>query len=153
MAALTLGSVGADRRIWLYDTFADFPHPGENDEWYGGDRPHTRPYVTAPSLDAVKANMAATGYEDVVYVEGRVEDTIPVRAPDQIALLRLDTDWYGSTKHELDHLYPRLSKGGVLIIDDYGHFQGARRAVDEYFRDEPVLLNRIDYTGRLVTKP
>jgi hypothetical protein len=68
--------------------------------------------------------------------------------------LRLDTDWYESTKHELVHQYPKLSVGGVLIIDDYGHWQGARQAVDEYFNDNrlPILLNRIDYTGRIAIK-
>jgi len=89
----------------------------------------------------------------VEFVVGKVEDTIPARAPESIALLRLDTDWYESTRHELQHLYPRLAEGGVLIIDDYGHWQGARRAVDEYFRDRPILLNRIDYTGRIAIKP
>jgi hypothetical protein len=71
--------------------------------------------------------------------------------PESIALLRLDTDWHASTRHELDHLFPLLVKGGVIIIDDYGHWQGARRAVDEYFAasDVKVLLSRIDYTGRI----
>ena len=73
---------------------------------------------------------------------GELEDTIPRRAPDQIALLRLDTDGIESTRHEIQHLYPRLSEGGVLIIDDYGHWQGARRAIDEYFAGRPILLNR-----------
>jgi hypothetical protein len=73
--------------------------------------------------------------------------------PERIALLRLDTDWYESTRHELEHLYPLLAPGGILILDDYGHFRGARQAVDEYFADEPVFLSRIDYTGRLVVKP
>ena len=84
-----------------------------------------------------------------------VEDTLPAAAPERIALLRLDTDWYASTRHELEQLYPRLAEGGVLIIDDYGHYEGARRAVDEYFERSrrPVLLNRIDFTGRLVVKP
>ena len=73
----------------------------------------------------------------------------PRTRPSALALLRLDTDWYESTRHELVHLYPRLSDGGVLIVDDYGHWEGARRAVDEYFGEqaEPLLLNRIDYTG------
>ncbi len=153
LAAHTLRAIGANRRIWLYDTFADFPYPGEHDEWYGGrDAGGDRPYGMTASLEEVKANMAPTGHENVVYVEGLVEETIPAQAPEEIALLRLDTDWYGPTRHELEHLYPRLSKGGVLIIDDYGHFEGARRAVDDYFHDQPVLLNRIDWTGRLVTK-
>ena len=89
----------------------------------------------------------------VHFIEGRVERTLPDRAPAEIALLRLDTDWYESTRHELVHLYPRLSAGGVLIIDDYGHFAGARRATDEYFARNPMLLSRIDYTGRLAVKP
>ena len=88
------------------------------------------------------------------YAPGKVEDTLPAAAPDKIALLRLDTDWYESTRHELEHLFPRLSPGGVLIVDDYGHWQGARRAVDEYFAENGVtmLLNRIDYTGRIGVK-
>jgi hypothetical protein len=83
-----------------------------------------------------------------------VEDTLPATAPERVALLRLDTDWYTSTKHELEQLYPRLVDGGVLLIDDYGHYEGARRAVDEYFSatGEAILLNRIDYTGRLALK-
>lgn len=101
--------------------------------------------------------MESTGYppERIHLVPGRVEDTVPAQAPERIALLRLDTDWYASTKHELDHLYPRLSDGGVLIVDDYGHFEGARRAVDDYLAEqaEPLLLNRIDYTGRIAVKP
>jgi hypothetical protein len=90
----------------------------------------------------------------VRFVAGRVEDTLPARAPERIAILRLDTDWYESTRHELVHLFPRLSAGGVLIIDDYGHWQGARRAVDEYLEETGVrlLLNRIDTTGRIGVK-
>jgi hypothetical protein len=84
-----------------------------------------------------------------------VEDTIPQDAPAQIALLRLDTDWYESTYHELVHLYPRVSPGGVIIIDDYGHWTGARKAVDQYLAEQKltVLLHRIDYTGRAFLKP
>ena len=65
-------------------------------------------------------------------------------------MLRLDTDWYESTRHELEHLMPLLQAGGVLIIDDYGHWQGARRAVDEYLdrTGMPLLLSRTDYSGR-----
>ena len=75
-------------------------------------------------------------------------------APGEIALLRLDTDWYESTRHELVHLFPRLSRNGVLIIDDYGHWKGARKAVDDYIREKSLhlFLHRIDYTGRLTLK-
>jgi hypothetical protein len=108
------------------------------------------------SLEDVQANIASTGYprERIHFVRGKVEDTIPGTISERIALLRLDTDWYESTRHELTHLYPRLSRNGVLIIDDYGHWQGARQAVDEYFAHsaEPVFLHRVDYTARLLVK-
>jgi O-methyltransferase len=93
--------------------------------------------------------------EQIHFVEGPVEETVPGSAPAELALLRLDTDWYESTKHELEHLYPRLARGGVLILDDYGYWQGARRAVDEYLAglDSPLLLNRIDHTARIALKP
>jgi hypothetical protein len=90
----------------------------------------------------------------VRFVKGLVEDTLPSSAPESIALLRLDTDWYESTRHELIHLFPRLVSGGVLILDDYGHWQGARKALDEYFEEHGVkmLLNRIDYSARIGVK-
>ena len=91
---------------------------------------------------------------NVRFVKGRVEDTIPGTMPPQIALLRLDTDWYESTRWELQHLYPLIVRGGVLILDDYGHWQGAQRAVDEYFDQQgpQVLLARVDYSGRMAVK-
>jgi hypothetical protein len=109
------------------------------------------------SLTEVKENMDSTGYAGVKrYVKGKVEDMLQRKGhtPARISLLRLDTDWYESTLHELTHLYPLLVSGGVLIIDDYGHWQGARKAVDEYFAGLGVfpMLNRIDYTGRIMIK-
>ena len=108
-------------------------------------------------FEEVSRNMFSTGYDRarINFVRGKVEDTLPASAPAEIALLRLDTDWYESTSHELVHLYPRLVKGGILIIDDYGHFAGAKKAVDEYFQEYsiPIFFNRIDYTGRLAVKP
>jgi hypothetical protein len=102
----------------------------------------------------VRDAVASTSYDMslVTMVRGKVEDTIPGDVPPSIAILRLDTDWYESTIHELEHLYPRLSPGGVLIIDDYGYYTGARQAVDEYFADTPVYLARLDYTGRVAIK-
>jgi O-methyltransferase len=108
------------------------------------------------SEQAVRELVLSTGYpeERLHFVRGAVEETLPRHAPDRLALLRLDTDWYESTRHELENLYPRLSHGGVLLIDDYGHWEGCRRAVDEYFASHapPVLLNRVDYTARIAVK-
>jgi len=166
LAALALDSLGErERCIWLYDTFEGMPPPAEVDRSVFGqpaaallrqtDAAGERTRAVA-ALDEVEANLASTGYprDRLHFVDGMVEDTIPGLAPEQISILRLDTDWYESTRHELEHLWPRLSPGGVLIIDDYGHWQGARRAVDEFFATAgPVLLQRIDYTGRLALKP
>src|SRR5439155_13820537 len=108
------------------------------------------------SINDVMSNLRLTGYQanSLHLVKGKVEDTIPETMPQSIALLRLDTDWYESTRHEMTHLFPRLSRGGVLIIDDYGHWKGARQAVDEYLSATgcKVLLNRIEYTGRVASK-
>jgi O-methyltransferase len=167
-AALTLQRLGAtDRELYLFDTFAGMAEPGSEDipSPYDGYSPHKRwrrltgrgRQWAGVSVDEVRSRVESTGYppERTHLVPGMVEDTLPGEAPERIALLRLDTDWHESTKHELEQLYPRLAEGGVLIVDDYGHYEGARRAVDEFFtsRDEKVLLNRIDYTGRLVIKP
>jgi O-methyltransferase len=165
-AALTLLRLGVtDRELYLYDTFSGMPPPSEEDTTRSGERAadllahgDTDSDIWAiASLDDVREAVLGVGYpaERIHFVEGAVEDTLPDNAPDEIALLRLDTDWYASTKHELVHLYPRLARGGVLILDDYGYWQGARRAVDEYFaaNGEPLLLNRIDGTGRIAVKP
>jgi O-methyltransferase len=112
-------------------------------------------WARAP-LELVQQNIGSTAYPSalVAYHKGKVEDTLPDLAPERVALLRLDTDWYESTRHELVHLYPRLASGGVLIIDDYGFWRGARQATDEYFRESgaKILLNRIDATGRIGVK-
>ena len=83
-----------------------------------------------------------------------MQRTLRDHCPERISILRLDTDWHDSTVHELAVLYPRISKNGVLILDDYGHLLGQRKAVDDFFegiKPRP-LFNRIDYSGRLVVK-
>jgi O-methyltransferase len=164
--ALTLLRLGVTNRdLYLFDTFAGMTDPGEHDLKHSGERAadllagasHDSHVSAVAPLDEVQANMLDLGYpnERIHFVEGPVEETLPARAPDEIALLRLDTDWYSSTKHELVHLYPRLAPGGVLILDDYAYWQGARRAVDEYMAEHglTLLLTRVDSTARLAVKP
>lgn len=106
-------------------------------------------------LDDVKRNIASvSSYSRVRLVKGKCEETLRDEGnlPERISVLRLDTDWYESTRAELDILYPRLSRGGILIVDDYGHWGGSRKAVDEYFAVAPVYMARIDYTARLIVK-
>lgn len=167
LIAKTLQSLGAtDRRIYLYDTFEGMSEPSGQDVDFEGNTAQslmdsTDKYADKSvwcygALDLVKQNLQSTGYPEskIVYVQGKVEDTIPATIPAQIALLRLDTDWYSSTYHELVHLYPILQKNGVLIIDDYGHWKGARDATNQYFREQNIrmLLHRTDYTVRTGTK-
>jgi len=152
------------RHLYMFDTFEGMSEPTEHDRDFAGGAAKDELARTAKgegvwceaSLEDVQANLASTGYprERLHFVKGKVEETIPGTLPERVALLRLDTDWYESTKHELHHLYPLLARNGVMIIDDYGHWQGARRAVDEYFEklEEPVYLHRVDYTARLVVK-
>lgn len=165
--ALTLQQMGiTDRDLFLFDTFEGMPPPQSVDRTFrnesaqelmdNSDRDSAWVWAFSPQ-EAVQEAIMSTGYDmsRVHLIKGPVEETLPEAAPQEIAILRLDTDWYESTRHELEHLYPRLSSQGVMIVDDYGHWQGARRAVDEYFStiETPILLNRIDYTGRLVVKP
>jgi O-methyltransferase len=164
--ALTLLRLGiSDRDLYLFDTFTGMTAPTEEDVKRSGERaadlladerPDSDVWAVAP-LDQVREAVLSVGYppERIHFVQGPVEETLPANAPDEIALLRLDTDWYSSTKHELVHLYPRLARGGVLILDDYGYWQGARQAADEYLseNDVPLLLNRIDHTARIAVKP
>ena len=166
LAALSLlESDSKNRGLWLYDTFAGMSEPTEHDvnlhgnpskeKWRAMNKDGMNGWDYA-SLEEVRKNVHSTGYpkDKVRFIKGKVEETIPRDMPKKIALLRLDTDWYESTKHELEHLFPLLAKGGVLIIDDYGHWRGARKAVDEYIERNNVkmLLDRIDYTGRIGVK-
>ena len=162
--------IGAKPRdIWLYDTFEGMPEQNpeldvfhdptqyplwdqiKRDDGSGGSN-----WVHGP-IDSVKANVNRTGYPEdrLKYIKGMVEHTLPLYMPWEIALLRLDTDYYSSTKHELENLYQRVVSGGVIIIDDYGAFKGCKQAVDEYIRENglKVLLSRIDEHVRMWVKP
>jgi O-methyltransferase len=168
IALATLRALGkADRDIYLFDTFEGLPRPDDAKDidilgnraihgWLPHSRGDEQSNWAYASLDDVRANVALTGYpsERIHFIKGMVENTIPAQAPNSIALCRLDTDWYASTRHEMIHLYPRIPVGGVLIIDDYGHFRGARDAVDEYLSETraPLLLHRVDYSGRVGIK-
>ena len=154
----------SDRELHLFDTFEGMPPPTTEDRRIKGapasellaSRARTENIWAIAGLDDVRAGMAETDYptDRVHYHPGLVQATIPGDAPEQIALLRLDTDWYASTLHELDHLYDRLVPGGVLIIDDYDYWEGSRQATDEFLAASGarLLLVPID-TARVAVKP
>jgi O-methyltransferase len=164
--ALTLQRLGAgDRELFLYDTFQGMSAPTDRDVTVEGFHPgalweerregSSNSWHRA-SQDEVQRVLESTGYDPgrITYVKGKVEDTLPETTPDRIALLRLDTDFYESTRAELDHLFPLLERGGVLLIDDYGTWVGCRNAVDEYFARNGIRihLSRTDPAGRSAIK-
>lgn len=158
--------VSPARRCWLYDTFEGMTAPGPHDRKRSGDKPPPEKALskswTMASVDEVVENLRCTGTLDrnlTQFVVGDVAQTldVPSNLPDRIALLRLDTDWHDSTKKELEVLWPRLVGGGELIVDDWGHWLGARKAVSDYFAvvlpDFKKRLLYIDYTAVAMTKP
>ena len=161
---LNLGST--HRELYLFDTFEGMTAPGPHDiavtgetaKWLleQSDRTEDDTVWCYAPIERVAKALSVTGYPNgrLHLIPGRVEETLATAAPERIALLRLDTDWYESTRQEMNVLFPRLARGGVLIVDDYGHWQGARRAVDEYMKTHQLklLLHPIDYTGRIAVK-
>ncbi|HET7328293.1 MAG TPA: TylF/MycF/NovP-related O-methyltransferase [Nocardioidaceae bacterium] len=165
--ALTLLAAGvSDRDLHLFDTFEGMSAPTEKDRRRWGQGESAAELLAASDRDAkiwafapfddVRAAMDETEYpaERIHYHQGLVEETVPELAPERISLLRLDTDWYESTRHELEHLYDRLVPGGVLIIDDYGGWEGSRLATEEFLAKTgaPLLLLPLK-TGRIAVKP
>jgi len=164
-AALTLLDCGEnDRHLYLYDTFSGMNVPTEEDRFPDGTPAamefertqtgaETSSWCYAP-VEEVAANLRSSAYPagQIHLIKGKVEDTIPGTLPERIALLRLDTDWYESTRHELKHLFPRLVPHGVLIIDDYGYWAGAKQAVDEFLREQNLhfFLHRADQSSRVI---
>ena len=158
--------IGENRSIYGFDTFSGMTEPAEIDRNYMGQSAREIMASTAKvdgehsihafaSLQLVNQNLSDNKAKNIKLIQGDVAKSLmdSKNLPGKIAILRLDTDWYESTKIELEVLYPLLEPGGVLIIDDYGHFEGAKKAVDEYFRDSKPWMQYVDYSCRLIIKP
>lgn len=148
-----------DKKIWLYDTFEGMTKPDEDYDLNGNhasNMPHMPVVLAYSPITEVKENLKKSKYkkENLNYIIGDVSDTLlnPINIPKKISLLRLDTDWYKSTKDELNFLYPNLVDNGVLIVYDYGHWKGSKKAVDEYFEGKNIQIDYIDYTGIKIIK-
>ncbi len=161
---ILLKSNEINRKIYLYDTYEGMSKPTDHDVSFDNIKAQNNKnkfkkekiqWVFAP-LEEVKQNLYSTGYpkENLIFIKGKVENTIPGTIPNKISILRLDTDWYESTYHELNHLFPLLSENGILIIDDYGYWKGAKEATDKYIKENKIkiFLNRIDFSGRIGIK-
>lgn len=158
---------GSAKAVYLFDTFAGMVEPTSADVAFDGKLATTEYNAHASgggagwcsaSLEEVRGNFKRANLlgATIHFVAGDVVETLGREEllPGKISVLRLDTDWYDSTKFELEILYPRLSIGGVLIVDDYGHWGGAKKAVDEYFEahGNRPFLQYSDYTGRIGVK-
>lgn len=159
--------LGLQKKIWAYDTYEGMSEPTEKDISYKGtdsrDLLAKHPKILDgdshniwcyASLDDVRNNLKRhmDDIGRINFVQGKVEETLlnKENIPNKIALLRIDTDWYESTKIGLEVLFPRLVPGGILILDDYGHWKGAKNATDEYFKGKTPIFHRVDYTCRLL---
>jgi len=165
------------RSLWLFDTFEGLPKPGSEDgnrAWKRWQKIKANPTINTTArfqhgegyvddagiirwnygpLNLVKSNVMSTGFPQhrLKFVQGKVEETllVPAHLPKSISVLRLDTDFFLSTKIELSVLFPRLVKGGVLIVDDYCNWSGARRAVDLFLAQYRSMLDQVVTSGPL----
>ena len=170
-ASLACNKYFKNRNFYIYDTFTGMSEPDDrvDKSVFIGDtsknvfNKHQELNFNSwcyASLDEVKENFKKAGLtlENITFIKGKVEDTLKIKSnlPEKISVLRLDTDWYDSTIVELEVLYPKLEIGGVLLIDDYGYWDGARKAVDDYFlrHDTPTrpFFAHSDFTGRIGIK-
>lgn len=168
IAAAMFDLYGAQRNVWLFDTFKGMTAPTEVDIRASDGQVATSKYLAHQrsdhnewayaSLEDVKENFRSKELlsDNVIFVEGDVCATLDQEKniPSKISVLRLDTDWYESTKKELEVLYPKMSMGGFLILDDYGSWSGSKKATDEYFdrlRNRP-FFHYIDNPGRIAVK-
>lgn len=167
---LVLDNCTEERDVYLYDTFEGLPEPepwekkilsktGSKaiDKFNLLKRQDGTSGWCRSEIEEVKRNVFSMPYDrsKIHFIKGLVEDTLPNSYHGEISVLRLDTDLYSSTKIELEILYPKLVSGGVLIVDDYGHWSGAKKAVDEYISNNNLDLEFIvdDATGRTIIKP
>ncbi len=149
MMKAVLAAHGARRKLYVCDSFQGLPEISE-----GVDAPlklHENPLLSV-SADEVRENFARFGLldDDVVLVEGWFADTMPelAKTVDRIAVLRLDGDYYTSTREVIDPLYDQVSPGGFIIVDDYGCYQQARDAIHDFWGErglQPELV-QVDWT-------
>lgn len=167
ISALTMINMSdVERKIYLYDTYEGMSEPTEKDKILWNEKSAKQEKIDRKfnsykewcysSLKETRNNLFTTQYPEnkLCFVKGKVEDTIPHVIPNKISILRLDTDWYESTYHELKYLYPKLSQNGVIIFDDYGYWKGQKDAVDQYLKENNIniLLNDIDGSGMIGIK-
>lgn len=161
LAALMLQHVldhKLDKHLFIYDTFEGMPEPGDKDHpdalrIYNEKKDGAYSDWCRAGINIVEDTLrqVTEAYDDYCHlIEGKVEDTLEVFGPTNIALCRLDTDWYSSTKIEMEVFYPRVVRGGYIIVDDYSDWPGCKLAVDEYLSNLDEDFNLLVEDGSLV---
>ena len=153
LMALALKNLGSDKTVWLFDTFEGIPAATTDDPDYEIASLYTGAF--RGELEELRGTFKKLGILDKFqFVQGRFEETLPQAKVGPIALLHIDGDWYSSVKACLDNLYDRVSPGGIIQLDDYGFWQGAEKATDEFLskRNLPRELIKLDYSGRQLWK-
>lgn len=139
-----------DRTVWVADSFEGLPPPDARYPADAGLRLHTFPFLKV-TLDQVQANFAAYGLldEQVRFLKGFFSATLPGAPIEKLAVLRFDGDMYGSTMDVLNALYPKLSAGGYVIIDDYQAVEACKQAVHDFRSSHHIQdeIRTIDWTG------
>jgi predicted O-methyltransferase YrrM len=155
LMGLTLKRLNAsERKLWVFDTFEGLPSPTADDPDFEIAKLYTG--TCLGSIEDVSASFDRLGISgQVELVKGLFQDTLPKARIGKIAVLHIDGDWYDSVKTCLENLYDRVVEGGVIQIDDYGFWKGARKAVDEFFQSRSIIadLKHLDYSGRQLIKP
>jgi len=155
LMAYAIKHFGRDNKIILLDTFTGMPKPTDKDfkinsikkpryieKWERNQNEDYNEWNYCP-IEGVAKNMRKTGYDNLVFLEGKVEYTIPDKGIKDIAILRIDTDFYESTRHILNCLFPLVQDKGFVILDDYYCWNGAKLAVDEYFKEHKLNQKEI----------
>ncbi len=156
--------LGSDKKVWMFDTFEGMTKPTKIDKTINNGILAEKKFLQSQkenynewcyaSLEDVKQNClnANLNLDSLKFVKGDICHTLKLteNIPEKISVLRLDTDFYDSTKIELEVFYPKLCDNGVIIIDDYGRWEGSRKAVEEYFNSKKnkPLFNIIDKSCR-----
>jgi hypothetical protein len=154
LLGLALKELAAERGLWMFDTYAGMPEPSTEDPDHFVAKNYAGMYGSSP--EEIRCSLAELGVtENVHIVPGFFQDTLAGAPLQSIALLHVDGDWYESVKCTLDTLYDKVSPGGIIQFDDYGHWAGARKAVDAFLSQRVIRANleKIDFAGRKMVKP
>lgn len=166
LAKMVFEQMKSKKKVWMFDTFTGMTKPSQFDTFNKSNKHAEKKFLRTykgshsewcyASLEDVMQNCKVSSIDllEMKFIKGDVSETLTDarNLPKEISVLRLDTDFYESTKIELQVMYPILSQAGVLIIDDYGYWQGSKKAVDEYFINKKPLLNVVDFAGRSCLK-